>query len=114
MAKKPAGRMTKDLGHAAAKTPAGGVTAPVPAVKKPKDAAPLTDDERRVQRNEYVRKWRKANAERYSEYMRSWREKKQKQAGASAAKKKPAGKKPAPSMTGAARAETVPSGVATA
>lgn len=114
MAKKPSGRMPKDSAQtAAAKQPHADLSVPAPAGKRSKDAAPLTDEERRAKKNASVREWRKAHKEEYAAYMKRWREKKQKQSGASRGKKEPV-EKPTTPKTEPAKADVGPSGRAAA
>lgn len=71
--------------------------------------AGLTDEERRVKKNAYIREWRKTHSKEYAAYMKAWREKKAKGASGTAKRKaalKKTAKEPAaPENTMAAVAE---------
>lgn len=48
--------------------------APAKTAKKSKASAPKPDEEKRLAKNAAVRAWRAANKDRFSAYMKSWRE----------------------------------------
>lgn len=57
------------------------------AKKLSQESPPLTDEERKKKKNQYIRKWRKAHKEEYAAYMKAWREKRAKGAGGTAKRK---------------------------
>lgn len=59
---------------------------------------PMTDNEKRRAKNEYVKAWRAAHKDQYAAYMKEWREKKGK-APSKASPKKTASKKEKKSLS---------------